>query len=188
MCQAASGLRGAGAHCQARRLLPARPAGPGPVTAPPPGSAPGIRSRARPEEVQGQHVPFPGEPLVGLLDVGLAGAPADPQHAVRVEFARRGRSQRRQQQQEQEAGGPCRLHGPAGPRAEGADGPPSRTQRRRFRRARPPSPWRPSASGTARPERRGEALGDRPGGLGSCGSARGGFGMGMGQPRAPAEF
>lgn len=34
-----------------------------------------------------------------------------------------------------------------GPRADGADGPPSRTERRRFRRARPPSPWRPSASG-----------------------------------------
>lgn len=99
--------------------------------------------------MQGQHVPFPGEPLVGLLDVGLAGAPADPQHAVRVEFARRGRSQRRQQQEEQHPPGPSRLHGPAGPAGGGSGRAALSTQRCRFRRARPPSPWRPSASGKA---------------------------------------
>lgn len=67
---------------------------------------------------EGRHVPFPGEPLVGLLDVGLAGAPADPQDAVRVEIPRRGlRSQGGQQQ----GGGPSQarppqLHGSGGQR------------------------------------------------------------------------
>lgn len=117
---------------------------------------PGKRGRSEPG-AEGKHVPFPGEPLVGLLDVGLAGAPADPQDAVRVEIPRRGlRSQGRQQQ----SGGPGQarppqLHGSGGQRAGGgpagwtpalrgtgdraraADRPPSPTLRRRFRRARP---------------------------------------------------
>lgn len=111
---------------------------------------------------EGRHVPFPGEPFVGLLDVGLAGAPADSQDAVRVEIPRRRRGLRSQGRQQQGGGPgqarPPQLHGSGGRRlggaggrrtdtgAEGtgdrrparaADGPPSPTLRRRFRRARP---------------------------------------------------
>jgi len=53
-------------------------------------------------------VPFPGEPLVGLLDVGLTGAQAYPQDMVRVEVRRGLSSQCRQQQR----GGPGQAHLP----------------------------------------------------------------------------
>lgn len=131
--------------------------------------------------MQGQHVPFPGEPLVGLLDVGLAGAPADPQHAVRVKLARRGRCQRRQQQEEQEAAGPSRLHGPAGRgRRSGRAALPHRA---------PPLPARPPAvpmetelfreSGAAGGALGGEGLRRGRGGSEAAAVPWGGFGMGM---------